>query len=314
MADNIDIPDGHVIPPDYDDTDIRMSEHPCAGGLSGACFRAYPEWAKKAFAYKLVHLLVPKQLSKNLPAGLRKALIGKNSRITRPGNLPPSFSPGGDSNIIMPPGTGPGAPDYIMFGKNDTGGKSSPVPAPEPVEVTFTVQAGADDGYTTEGYLYLYNNLEYDCIGYGASDKSLSSFMRFISVSVPPKAEILESHIIFYKYGTAGEGTCNLKILGNKKVNPSAPVIYADYLALEHTSKIVLWSDMSWGGSALNNSPDISEVIQELVNQSGYAQNQAIMLMVMNNETVGEAYRSYQSRNSSAAVAPKLYVKYQAKY
>jgi len=44
-----------------------MPEHPCSRGLTDKCFRDYPKWARQALAYKLLHLFLPKQLSRLLP-------------------------------------------------------------------------------------------------------------------------------------------------------------------------------------------------------------------------------------------------------
>lgn len=60
-----------------------MPEHPCAGGLSPACFRAYPRWAKQALAYKLLLLLLPEPLSKKLPGVILR--VG----LTSPPGWPP---------------------------------------------------------------------------------------------------------------------------------------------------------------------------------------------------------------------------------
>ena len=73
-----------------------MVEHPCAGGLSGACFAAYPAWARQALAYKLVHIILPKQLTKNLPKGLNLPFVGPGA-IVPPGVV---FPPG----MVIPPG------------------------------------------------------------------------------------------------------------------------------------------------------------------------------------------------------------------
>ena len=73
-----------------------MPEHPCAEGLSSACFAAYPAWARQALAYKVLHVILPKQLTRRLPKGLGRALIGQGA------SLPPGlvFPPG----MAIPPG------------------------------------------------------------------------------------------------------------------------------------------------------------------------------------------------------------------
>jgi len=44
-----------------------MDKHPCEDGLTAACFKAYPKWARRALSYKLLHLILPKQISRMLP-------------------------------------------------------------------------------------------------------------------------------------------------------------------------------------------------------------------------------------------------------
>jgi len=48
---------------------------PCQKRLDAECFRENPAWAKRALAYRLLHLLTPKQLTRRLPRGLRLALV-----------------------------------------------------------------------------------------------------------------------------------------------------------------------------------------------------------------------------------------------
>jgi len=69
-----------------------MPEHPCAEGLSSACFKAYPAWARQALAYKLLHILLPKQLTKRLPGGLDRALIGPEATIPPGVVIPPGMA------------------------------------------------------------------------------------------------------------------------------------------------------------------------------------------------------------------------------
>lgn len=83
-------------------------EHPCARGLTKECFEKYPEWAKRAFAYKLMHTLWPPWLTRRLPKWLRLALIG-DGVILPPGYIPPdgmTIPP----NYTFPPGWSPGDP------------------------------------------------------------------------------------------------------------------------------------------------------------------------------------------------------------
>ncbi len=74
-----------------------MPGNPCQEGLSAACFAAEPRYAKQALAYRLIHMFLPRQISKRLPAGLRHAFIGPGVQIAGAESLPPG--------LIVPPGT-----------------------------------------------------------------------------------------------------------------------------------------------------------------------------------------------------------------
>ena len=85
---------------------MAKQEHPCAGVLTPECFEAYPEWAKQAFAYKLLNVLIPANITRRLPKGLFPGIIGPGT-ILPPGWIPP---PG----VIVPPNyTVP--PSWIPF-------------------------------------------------------------------------------------------------------------------------------------------------------------------------------------------------------
>lgn len=64
-------------------------EHPCDRGLTPECFEAYPEWAKRAFAYRLMHTLFPGLITRLLPRALWEPLIGEGAEIPPDVPLPP---------------------------------------------------------------------------------------------------------------------------------------------------------------------------------------------------------------------------------
>lgn len=111
-----------------------MPEHPCANGLSSSCFKAYPKWARQVLAYKLLHIILPKQLTRRLPIGLGHGFFQLPSgwqgwlewciaQGLEPGDaLPPGWNPNNPPPEIFPPGydsgitnpnTGPEAPIFV---------------------------------------------------------------------------------------------------------------------------------------------------------------------------------------------------------
>jgi len=128
---------------------------PCQKRIDAECFQAHPGWAKQAFAYRLVNLLTPKQLTRRLPKALRAALIAMgvdvppglvlpDGAVVAPGTvLPPAWSPGDPVpwGIVIPTGTyfppgwtvGDPVPDGVTIepGASFPEGWSPPDPTPD---------------------------------------------------------------------------------------------------------------------------------------------------------------------------------------
>lgn len=91
----------------------------CKDGLTPRCFEECPEWAKRAFACRLLHLLTPGKITNRLARGLEEALIAPGVDIPSviifppgttfpPGTIfPPGWSAGdpAPAGIVIPPGT-----------------------------------------------------------------------------------------------------------------------------------------------------------------------------------------------------------------
>lgn len=87
---------------------MDIKDHPCAQGLTLECFRAYPQWAKKMFAYRLLLTLCPHEITKRLPQlkGLFPLLVPPDWPASDP--WVPGYSI--DPAAVFPPGWTPGDP------------------------------------------------------------------------------------------------------------------------------------------------------------------------------------------------------------
>ncbi|MBA7605385.1 hypothetical protein ES703_12516 [subsurface metagenome] len=89
--------------------------NPCLEGLTVDCFAHNPQWAKQAFAYRLLHTITPKKLTRRLPKGLRIALLAPGITLPPGIELPPGTTvpPGAEIPATWtpdqptPPGTQP---------------------------------------------------------------------------------------------------------------------------------------------------------------------------------------------------------------
>jgi len=148
---------------------------PCFDRLDAECFEKEPEWAKQAFAYRLLRLLLPEPITKRLPASLREALVAPDVIIPPGVILPPGavfppgsvIPPGWTPEDPMPPGvlpppilpaaaaiTGPAPPNYVAPAASEPTsqpGRAAP-PAEPPPEFTENWNACTVQNYWTPLY------------------------------------------------------------------------------------------------------------------------------------------------------------------
>lgn len=193
---------------------MAITKHPCAKGLTLECFERYPQFARRAFATKLMHTLFPAAITRRLPKGLRPGII--------------AFPPGWDPNIPLTPQLEPRPPPGITV---PPGGAIPPLyntpfqPGPphivsptKPgvvVDATITAQndgrqgcahwtwAGAHDA--TDGTFLLFPENETDCAIQGAMDPPdyivFRSFFDFDLSGIPEGASITWAKLTLKSYG-----------------------------------------------------------------------------------------------------------------
>lgn len=66
-----------------------MEDHPCKNGLSPSCYKAYPGWVERALAYKLLQIILPKQIISKIKSGLEVPLIGQGAILPNGVEVPP---------------------------------------------------------------------------------------------------------------------------------------------------------------------------------------------------------------------------------
>lgn len=123
---------------------------PCLKGLTRDCFKAHPAFARRAFAYRLLHLLIPPRVARILPKTLQVPLAAPGTRIPLDIDFPPgivlvpgcNFPAGWTQRDPMPPcaksmplptaamaASGAAPPTYVA---PYAPGPPAPPPAPPP--------------------------------------------------------------------------------------------------------------------------------------------------------------------------------------
>ncbi len=132
--------------------------------------------------------------------------------------------------------------------------------------------------------------------------------LRFNGLNIPQGAQIVGAYIQFTVDETRNEDPCNLTIYGEASDN-AALFSNTDFelSSRPRTSASVAWSPSSWlavgdaGGA--QRTVDISAVIQEIVNRSGYTSSSSIAIFIE-----GTGRRVAESVDGGPAGAPQLCV------
>ncbi len=157
--------------------------------------------------------------------------------------------------------------------------------------------------------------LVYESEGPPPSDQQLVG-LRFLNVKVPKGATITNAWVQFTADDQKLTGAVvNLAIWGKLEANPGAFTAARSISSAPRTSVHVKWSNIpNWTTSARGpdqRTPNLSPVVQELVNQSGWVAGNALALIIGDDpDNKSTAIRSVLSSPSTLA----FHVEYSSKY
>lgn len=177
--------------------------------------------------------------------------------------------------------------------------------------VTRRIAAGADDA--SRGATQFFPTVGDLDVGkpFGSADGYRSSFLRFTSINIPKNAIITSAKLTFTARDTLSGTAVNSTVKGEAADNPSAITSNANWDARTKTFASVAWNNIpAWTSGSQYDSPDISSIIQEIVNRSGWASGNALLLFWEDNGSTGGAGRTTQSYEANPAQAALLTITY----
>lgn len=177
-------------------------------------------------------------------------------------------------------------------------------------EIDTTVSASVNDGYSGDsGYEPTATFAEMgNSSQAGSTGQADNAWFQFTGVTIPKNAIILHAYLQTAQTGWAA-GTI-LKISGDDAASPSAPTSAIDQISLPRTTAEVNWTS-GYSDKLYHNSPDISAIIQELVNNNDYSSGGNIQLLVDNNGSAIGSNGVIDTFDNGSTVAPKLDIIYQ---
>ncbi len=157
---------------------------------------------------------------------------------------------------------------------------------------------------------------EYHHAGYrGLYRNKAGCGLRFTNITIPKGSTITAAYITLNAYVDRSNTVVNSKIHGEAADNPGQFSDLTDYQGRSRTSAVVNWNGITaWTAESEYNSPDISSIIQEIIDRAGWSSGNALVifwddhddLSTHTNETNREGY----TYDQSSAKAPKLHIEY----
>ena len=137
---------------------------------------------------------------------------------------------------------------------------------------------------TTESDAMLGRTAEYSC----------GVLARFVSVSIPRHATIDSAFITLKASGSQSGAICNTIVCAEDTGNASTFSTYSDFVARFVTDEVVYWDNLP--AMAIFNwyrTPDLSPVIQEVINRGDWNTGNALALFIQDNSSSVGAYRRF---------------------
>jgi hypothetical protein len=173
--------------------------------------------------------------------------------------------------------------------------------------ISIVLASQNDDGVITEGGWYNPtgggNVLGWSGVG------QWSSWRRFI-LNIPKNSTISSAYIEMQNRTTKAEIPVNSIINGELVDDAQYPTSFADYKAKTRTSSSVNWSVTdTWVADSIIQTPDIKDIIQEIVNQENFAAGNYIQIFIDYDDNLDDKhYRSIYSYEDYPAI---LHINYE---
>jgi hypothetical protein len=128
-------------------------------------------------------------------------------------------------------------------------------------------------------------------ITFGDGGGPYNAFIRMPSFT-PAHGDIVSAATLTVTgIGSTALTVCNVRIYGNLSIDAVAPTSAAEGNALVKTTAYVDWTVPAFGSGVAYDSPDVSPILQEILDQAGWVSGKAIQWIIVNNGSTNSAYR-----------------------
>ncbi len=174
------------------------------------------------------------------------------------------------------------------------------------------VSASEDDGYATSDIL---QNISSDFLRAGltslAGPPYYMSGMVFRNVKIPKGAVIVSASLKIHSHNNHLDGIVYARIEAEDVDNAASFNPRGGRIGSQpRTSASVDWDHSEpWAANTWYESPDITDVIQEVIDRAGWSPNNSLAILYSTRDDEG-GYRNFSSYDRSSDFAPKLEITY----
>jgi hypothetical protein len=181
--------------------------------------------------------------------------------------------------------------------------------------IHYILTNGWDD-FTTLSFIGIYDDqdVQFGTYNGGGADYAEWGLIRFDEFSLTSLDYVTEIKITGYCKRTFDYSSTNetIRIYGIKALDPSPPSNQSEWEAMSYTTAYVDWTlNTSLTAGDAIETPDLSSIVSELIAQSGWVEDNAIMFVFDPQETVGgdNTNNLFDSYDYATYGAPQLAVK-----
>ena len=192
----------------------------------------------------------------------------------------------------------------------DMGAYEFRLPPTSELVYTGQVTASEDDGYAFKD---IFQNLDMDFLRVGSSSFAKPPYyvsgMVFRNVEIPRGAIIISARLKISAYNDQFTDITFGKIEAESTDNAASFGISRHIASLPRTSASVNWDIIEhWSPDTWYESPDIADVIQEVIDRDGWSANNSLTIICSSRSEGG--YRNFSSYDRGSDFAPRLEIKY----
>lgn len=173
--------------------------------------------------------------------------------------------------------------------------------------VDVDVAAGGDDGYVDVSTSSIDTSSTSLRVGLGLT-QTYHAFYRFDGITIAQSSYVMNAYLtVVGSYFSGSYYNYFTKIYADDQNDPAAPTTYADYMGRTTTTASVDWD--GFFGLSSHTSPNLSTVVQELVNSYDYS-NEAIQILHYEDGSYNNTRQHHYTYETGGASIPNLYIFY----